>query len=111
MSANKRVKEIRHTINLTQAKFASRIAISGSYLAGIESGEKQVNKRIIKLIGQEFGVDEHWFNTGEGSMFNDDVDLRSLKATSLFKMLDHRFQDFALQHLNLLVELFNSTSK
>ena len=47
MTINKRVKEIRQITGLTQIKFAERIAVSTSHLAGMESGDKKVNERTL----------------------------------------------------------------
>ena len=111
MSINQRIKQVRQTVGLPQTKFAERIAISISYIAEIELGKKNVNNRIIRLISAEFGVDEHWLKTGEGSMFDDQADTKAIKATSLFKLLNPRFQEFALNQLNDLVGLCNSPDK
>ena len=111
MSINQRIKEIRQTLELPQKKFAERIAISTGYMAEIELGNRNVTERIIRLISMEFGVDEYWLRTGERSMFNKETDTKITKVMALFKMLNPRFQDFALFHLNELVELHNSVNK
>jgi len=107
MSINERVREIRQTVNLTQTKFAEHIAISTSYFQGIECGAKKVNERTVRLISTEFGVDEHWLRTGEGSMFREENDIEVIKATSIFKSLNPRFRKSALTFLNELAELQN----
>ncbi|MDR1692887.1 MAG: helix-turn-helix domain-containing protein [Oscillospiraceae bacterium] len=106
LTKNQRVKQVRQKLNLTQSKFAKRIAISTSYLAGMELGDKKVNDRTVKLIGMEFNVDEHWLKTGEGdAMFRDDTDLRVTKAVSLFKSLTPVQQRCALDILNALADM------
>jgi len=107
MSINKRIKEIRQAVNLPQSKFAERIAISTSYFQGIECGSKNVNERNIRIICIEFGIDEHWLRTGEGSMFRAEGDIELIKATSIFKSLNPRFRKSALTFLNELTELQN----
>jgi transcriptional regulator with XRE-family HTH domain len=102
-----RIREVRHALGLTQSKFAERISISTSYINGIECGDKKINDRVIRLIGMEFGVSEHWLNTGEGEMYNEKEDLDVVKALSLFKSLDPRHRKFALAQLDELVELQN----
>lgn len=108
MSIGERIKEVRQIVGLTQTKFAERIAVSTSYLARIELGSKKVNARILRLLSMEYNVDEHWLRTGEGAMFSDDASIREIKAMSLFKSLNPRFQDCALNQLNELLELFHS---
>lgn len=107
MSINQRIREIRQAVGLPQTKFAERIAISTGYIADLELSRKNVNERIIRLISMEFSVDEHWLRTGEGSMFSGETDMKATKATSLFKLLNPRFQDFALNQLNALIALQN----
>ena len=111
MTTNQRIKQVRQTVGLPQTKFAERIAISTGYIADLELGKRRVTERIIKLISMEFGVDENWLRTGEGSMFDDEADTKAIKAVSLFKMLNPRFQDYALNQLNELVVLCNSPDK
>lgn len=107
MSINARIKEVRQTVGLTQNKFAERIAISTSYLAGMELGDKKINERTIRMISMEFNADEHWLRSGEGSMFNNEVEARVTKAAKLFKSLNPQFQDCALNQLNELVKLYS----
>ena len=64
MSINERIKELRHKLNLSQAKFAKAISISNGYIASIELGNRAVNDRIIKLICVTFNVQEEWLKTG-----------------------------------------------
>jgi transcriptional regulator with XRE-family HTH domain len=111
MTINQRIKQVRKTVGLPQTKFAKRIAISTGYIADIELGNNNASERVIRLISMEFGVDELWLRTGQGSMFNEEADVKVIKATSLFKMLNPQFQDFALNQLNELVELQNSDNE
>jgi transcriptional regulator with XRE-family HTH domain len=107
MTINQRIKQVRQTVGLPQTKFAKRIAISTGYIAELELGNRQVGDRIIRLISMEFGIDEHWLRAGQGSMFDDTTDTKVIKASSLFKLLNPHFQDFALNQLNELAELQN----
>ncbi|MDR2558081.1 MAG: hypothetical protein LBC86_00840, partial [Oscillospiraceae bacterium] len=95
------------SLGMTQTKFAQRIAIATSYLAGMELGAKKVNERIIRLVVAEFAVNEHWFRTGDGEMYDETADVNLAKITSLFKMLTPAYQDCALIQLNALAELQN----
>jgi transcriptional regulator with XRE-family HTH domain len=105
MTINQRIKQVRQAVSLPQTKFAKRIAISTGYIAELELGNRQVSNRIIRLISMEFGVDEHWLRTGNGSMFDNETDTKTIKVSVLFKLLNPRFQDFVLNQLNELVEL------
>ena len=105
MTTNDRIKQVRHALALTQAKFAERIAISIGFLAEMELGNKRVNERIIRLIGMEFKVSEHWLRTGKGAMYDDDANANIAKAASLFKSLAREYQECALIQLNALTDL------
>jgi len=111
MTINERIKEVRLALELTQTKFAQRIAIATSYIAGMELGTKKVNDRIILLISMEFGINEHWLRTGEGSMYNDEFDVRAAKIASLFKSLSPKYQECALCQLEALVDLQGFSAK
>ena len=105
MSIKDRVKEVRQTQKLTQSEFGKRIAVSTSYLGGMECGDKKINDRTIRLICMEYNVSERWLRTGEGSMYDKTADINLAKVTSLFKSLSPNFQECALVQLSSLVEL------
>ena len=111
MTINERIREVRQTLGLTQNKFSERIAISASYLAGMELGGKKVNERAIQLIVMEFNISEHWLRTGEGSMYDEASEINNAKIMSLFKSLNAKYQECALIQLNALAELHNSEKK
>lgn len=108
---NERIKQVRQAFGLTQGKFAERIAISVSYLAGMELGDKKINDRMIRLIGMEYHVSEQWLRTGEGSMYNEEVEIGFAKITSLFKSLSPKYQECALIQLNALSDLQKSNQE
>ena len=105
MQINKRIRETRMTIGMTQAKFAERIAISAGYLAEIEHNKKPANERIVRLLTAEFSVNDDWLRTGEGSMFNEGTDNQTAKLVSLFKSLNPQFKECALNQLEELADL------
>jgi len=73
----------------------------------MELGDKKINDRTILLISMEFGVNEHWLRTGEGSMYDETANVNIAKVTSLFKSLTPEYQECALIQLNTLAELQN----
>ena len=60
MTINHRIKQVRKSLGLSQAKFAGAISISNGYIADIELGNRVVNDRIVKLICFTFNVSEDW---------------------------------------------------
>lgn len=67
---NKRIKEIREALNLSQEEMGKAIGITRSGISNIESGQRSVSERHIKLLRSAYNVNEHWLRTGEGEMFN-----------------------------------------
>jgi transcriptional regulator with XRE-family HTH domain len=101
----KRIVELRHALDLSQAKFAEKIKISKGYIGRIEQGSRRVNDRIIRIIALTFGVNERWLQTGDGPMFVPVEDANLNLAVSLFKKLDPAFQDCGIRQLDMLLEL------
>ena len=108
MSIHDRVKHIRKVLNLTQVKFAERLAISAGHLAGMESGNKKVNERSIRLIISEFHVNEYWLKTGKGEIFNSEATEIVSQISKILKSLSPHFQECALKHVLSLSELESS---
>lgn len=105
MSINQRIKQIRHELNLSQAKFAKELSISNSYIAGIELENRNVNDRILKLVCMTFNVNEDWLRTGNGDMFNRELNHMAELALSKFKDLTPEFQDYIVKQISLLLEM------
>lgn len=105
MSVNQRIKEIRQTLNLSQAKFAKALSMSNGYIAGIELERNAVNDRIIKLICFTFNVNEQWLKTGEGCMFNEKPNQLTELAVAIFKELKPDYQEYILKQIEQLLEI------
>ena len=105
MEIRDRLKELRTTLGITQVKFAERIAISTSYISEVESGIKEINERVLRLILAEFNASEKWMRTGEGSMFNENVSAFVSEANRIFESLDQQFQESTLQLLEVMAAL------
>jgi transcriptional regulator with XRE-family HTH domain len=103
---NGRVKEIRTTLGLSQAKFSTIIALSSGYIPRIETGQIAVNERLIKLICSSFNVNESYLRYGEGDMFQAEFqDDKFKNLVSLVKCLPPRYQDFLFGVLDMLVKM------
>lgn len=105
MNINERVKEVRLSLGLSQAKFADKISISSSYIAGIELGNKKVNPRLIKLISTTYNVREQWLQTGEGEKFLDQSDMLLKALSTKFMLLTPAHQNFVLKQIDNLLEM------
>lgn len=68
MTVNERFKEVRLKFNLTQTEFGNRCGLGRAVIANIENSRSPVTQLYIKLIADNFGVNEEWLRDGEGDM-------------------------------------------
>jgi len=108
MTISKRIRHIRQTLNMSQVEFAKAIHISNGYIAELECEHRKVNDRIIHLISLTFGVNEKWLKTGEGDIFFKAFGEKLQRMVSLFNELPPKFQDYAMQQIE---QLLNVTGK
>ena len=66
---NNRVKEVRQSMELSQAKFAQKIEFSQGAIRDVELGKCGVSDRLILAMNKYLGVNEEWLRTGNGSMY------------------------------------------
>ena len=105
MSTRERIRQLRGELRLTQEKFSRTIKISTSYLAGIENGAREANPRIVRLIANEFNVNESWLQSGEGEIFKDDTDAPLAALIGHFRFLSPQAQECALKQIQALCDL------
>lgn len=107
MTIDKRIKQLRKFLNMSQVKFAKAIYISNGYIAEIECGNRRVNDRIAHLISLTFGVNENWLKTGEGEMFFNTPGEKLQRMVDLFNELPPKFQDYVMQQIEQLLNVTN----
>ena len=66
---NKRIKELRITLNLTQEELAQAMGLSKSGISNIECGNRKVNDKHIRMLNMTYNVNPEWLRTGKGDMF------------------------------------------
>ena len=108
MTINERIKEIRHTLNMSQREFAKMVYISNGYLSEIESGHKEVKDRLLHLVSSTFSVNKQWLLSGKGRIFNNTPEEKLERMTCLFNELHPEYQDFVLRQIDELIELQNN---
>lgn len=69
MPVYQQLKELRKSLNLTQAEFGKRIGLSRSAVNNHEQGAVEVPVDRAKAICAEFNVNPEWLRTGQGEMF------------------------------------------
>lgn len=75
---NKRIRELRKTLNLSQKEFADRIGLKQNTISYMEKDGSTVTEQNIKTICSQFSVNENWLRTGSGKML-----LESEKTTGI----------------------------
>ena len=63
-----RIKELRKSLGLTQAKFGELIGVRGNTVTGYETGLRSPSSAVINNICKTFDVNEEWLRTGKGPM-------------------------------------------
>lgn len=66
---DKRLRQLRKTLDLTQQEFAERLGVKRNGIAKYETGVNTPSAAVISLICREFNVNEDWLRSGEGDMF------------------------------------------
>ncbi|HIE4740807.1 TPA: helix-turn-helix domain-containing protein [Clostridioides difficile] len=66
---NKRIKEIREDINLSQQKFGEKLGVSRDVISNIENNRVEVKTVFITHMCEVFNVNKCWLETGEGGKF------------------------------------------
>jgi len=107
MTVSNRIRQLRHTLKMSQVEFAKAIYISNGYIAELECEHRRVNERIIHLISLTFGVSEKWLKTGEGAMFFTTSGEKLQRMVSMYNELPPEFQDYVIQQIELLLKATN----
>lgn len=71
-SINDRILELMKNEKIKQVEFANRIGVSQSYMSKLfksDTGSKP-SDRLIRIICDEFNVNEEWLRFGTGEMYN-----------------------------------------
>jgi len=69
LTINERFKEIRLNLNKTQADFGEQCGLGRAVIANIENNRSPVTPLYIKVVVDNFGVNEEWLIKGTGDMF------------------------------------------
>ena len=70
MNINERFKTMRKELGISQIRLAEELGVSKGLVGLIETGARDINEPLIKLICLKYGVSESWLRTGEGEMFD-----------------------------------------
>ena len=65
---NKRFKEMRKSLHLTQEQIGALIGVNGPAISQIESGRSKPTAAALKLICSTYHISYTWLTEGTGSM-------------------------------------------
>ena len=68
---NKRLKELRNTLGLSQEKFGEKLGVTKSAISKLEKNDRGISEQMIKSICREYNVEYAWLTKGLGEMFTD----------------------------------------
>lgn len=112
VSLSNRVKAIRESLKLSQREFGEKLGVSRDVISNIEYNRVPPKELLLRHICELYNVNQHWLETGEGEMFNSDLNEvgKYDEAFQIFKSLRPDFQDYALDQIKKLVELQDKNS-
>lgn len=114
---NNRIKKLREILNLTLEIFGERIGVTDSVMKRIEKDKHSITDQIVLTICHEFGVDEHWLKTGEGTMLkiitNDDLELLTQKhnLTHLERLILEKYLDLSIPERAVIADFITKEQK
>ena len=107
---NKRLKELRKTLDLTQQEFADRIGSKRNTIAKYETDTNIPSAAVVSLICREFNVNEEWLRNGQGEMF---IEMGQDEQIAAFigGVLHDRGDSFKKRYISMLASLDESEWK
>jgi hypothetical protein len=73
------------------------------------AGHRELNRRLIKLIGHTFGVNENWLLTGKETMFVTYKNVELMEIIDLFNKLHSDLRPLVIEQLKILLKLSNKS--
>jgi transcriptional regulator with XRE-family HTH domain len=105
---NKRLKELRKALKMTQAEFAAKLEMAQNSYSKIELGDNSLTDKNIFLICLIYGVNETWLRTGEGDMFDSESKAKGEDEQALlhmFRLLSPEMRAFVLRKIDECLRL------
>lgn len=97
---DKRIKELRKKLNISQKEFGEKIGVTDTSISKIEKGERNPSEQTIKSICREFNVSIMWLKEGLGDMFT------NLPETLLDELADeYNLSDIQIKIVKKFLEL------
>lgn len=91
---NKRIKELREALGLSQEDFGKSLELSRNYISLIENEQRNMSNQSIKVMCSMYHVNEEWLRTGTGTMFKSRTKEQEIGAfvSEMMALKDDNFQ-------------------
>ena len=93
---NKRIRELRKALNLSQKEFSEKIGLKQNAISYMEKDGATVTEQNIKAICSQFSVNEEWLRTGHGNMFSES-NRKKQEFFNIFHELSPALQDYLIK--------------
>lgn len=100
---NKRIRELRKVLSLSQKEFADKIGLKQNAISYMEKEGSTVTEQNIKTICSQFSVNENWLRTGDGKMFIEN-EKKQREFFDVFDELSPALQDYLIKTAKDLLE-------
>lgn len=101
---NKRIRELRKALNLSQREFANKIGLKQNAISYMEKIGSTVTEQNIKNICSQFSVNENWLRTGFGKMFLEN-EKKQKEFFNIFDELSPVLQDYLIKTAKDLLDI------
>ncbi|MBM6828503.1 helix-turn-helix transcriptional regulator [Anaerotignum lactatifermentans] len=106
---NKRLKELRLKLGMSQAELGEIIGISNFAISSIERGERKLTERNLSLICEKLKVNKEWLEKGIGEIFQEE--LPTDKFTELLADIDKNSRERTKEFLEVYWRLDEKSQK
>lgn len=96
----KRIRIIRQSEKLSQAKFGESIDLKQTIIGQYETGDRNVPERTINMICEKYHINKEWLLNGSGEMEQKNQ-TTALEEIAKNNTLNEFETDFVKQYLNL----------
>lgn len=72
---NTRLIELRKMLGVSQREFGNKINLSHDIISFLEKGTRRFTKRVKLAVCREFNVNSDWFEIGQGSIFQNNINI------------------------------------
>lgn len=89
-SVAERLKKLRGHLRYSQKDFAKRLGILPATYSNYENERRKLSPELLEKLYNEFNVNLNWLITGQGSMFNDELETIERPEEELIKLPFHK---------------------